>query len=464
MSTTTTSSSSSSSTRSFSLIKETELRFEIEDGWTLTIQLQRGSGELFGVPLTLHEQYELTTGRFSIWTWYGCEIVLTEKKLVGDVKTKNPLSDAYIPETSDVTSMIATVNVHARLEKEREEAQVANRRGPVTIICGSTDSGKSTLCRTLLAYATRKGRRPIFIDLDPGQGEISPPGTLSAVTVDVDSLSVEAGPSSTGALVYFFGHLTPDTSLDMYRRLVERINSVVEARFALDPASQCSGMIINTCGWTEGEGYKLLLHICRSFHANLILVMGQADKLARDLKNDLVVTTPTPTTTDTTTTTSSSNNQPSNVVKMPISSGVQSRSKEYRKRTRDYRIREYFYGSLDGPELSPHVITVNFDQVIILKAPAKGDIPAESMRPVGKPMLSDATEFHVMEPSAALQHSILGVSLAMEKNEVPYKNVAGFVHVQSIDMEHKQIKLLSPQQGNLPSKFLICGSVKWVGG
>ena len=34
---------------------------------------------------------------------------------------------------------------------------------------GPTDVGKSTVCRLLLNYAVRLGRKPIYVDLDVGQ-------------------------------------------------------------------------------------------------------------------------------------------------------------------------------------------------------------------------------------------------------------------------------------------------------
>jgi cellulose biosynthesis protein BcsQ len=37
--------------------------------------------------------------------------------------------------------------------------------GPITMVVGPTDVGKSTLCRLLLNYAVRIGRRPLFVDL-----------------------------------------------------------------------------------------------------------------------------------------------------------------------------------------------------------------------------------------------------------------------------------------------------------
>lgn len=46
------------------------------------------------------------------------------------------------------------------------------------MVVGPGDVGKSTLTKILLNYAVRMGRRPIFVDLDVGQGHISVPGTI----------------------------------------------------------------------------------------------------------------------------------------------------------------------------------------------------------------------------------------------------------------------------------------------
>lgn len=73
------------------------------------------------------------------------------------------------------------LNCHASLEQLRVKSEKENIRGPVTMIVGPTDVGKSTLSRILLNYSARMnalGRRPIYVDLDPGQGQISVPGTI----------------------------------------------------------------------------------------------------------------------------------------------------------------------------------------------------------------------------------------------------------------------------------------------
>lgn len=40
------------------------------------------------------------------------------------------------------------------------------------MVVGPTDVGKSTLCRLLLNYAVRVGRRPTLVELDVGQSGV----------------------------------------------------------------------------------------------------------------------------------------------------------------------------------------------------------------------------------------------------------------------------------------------------
>ena len=75
--------------------------------------------------------------------------------------------------------MLVYANVHAVLEERRRLAaagDAAQAAGPRVVIAGPTDAGKSTLTRILLNYAVRRGRKPLFLDLDVGQGDITVPG------------------------------------------------------------------------------------------------------------------------------------------------------------------------------------------------------------------------------------------------------------------------------------------------
>lgn len=41
------------------------------------------------------------------------------------------------------------------------------------MVVGPTDVGKSTVCRLLLSYAVRVGRRPTLVELDVGQSGVN---------------------------------------------------------------------------------------------------------------------------------------------------------------------------------------------------------------------------------------------------------------------------------------------------
>lgn len=169
---------------------------------------------------------------------------------------------------------IMYLNMHACLEKLRVTAdenftQDQSTRGPVTMIVGPADVGKTTLCKILLNYAVRQGRRPIYVDLDVGQGDISICGTMgkelqkycytcflyliiSTSSVIINNLieskvghhffagsvlvertaSVEEGFSQEAPLVFSFGHATPRTNHTLYNILVSRMAVIVHEKMA----------------------------------------------------------------------------------------------------------------------------------------------------------------------------------------------------------------------------------------
>ena len=77
------------------------------------------------------------------------------------------------------------------------------------------------MSQILLNYAVRLGRKPIFVDLDVGQGCVSVPGTIGAMLVERPA-SVEEGFSQNSPLVYHYGHTTPGHNNVLYKELVSR--------------------------------------------------------------------------------------------------------------------------------------------------------------------------------------------------------------------------------------------------
>lgn len=346
------------------------------------------------------------------------------------------------------------------------------------LVVGPTDSGKSTLCRILCAYACRVGRCPTFVDADIGQGEISIPGTLAATPLDRASLSVEEGYGNTTPLAYFYGHVTPTDALEPYRNYLNRLADTVTRRLAHDETSRVSGLVVNTMGWVDGGGYDLLLDTIRALAIDIVVVMGHDRvfaRLAEDCKSIKVASTSGAAGSEAaaagaaaaaavTTGTSTASVHPIAVIKLARSGGVVERSREARREARKARIREYFYGPPRAvgqpPALAPSSTQVSFDDVTIVRV--GGQASDATMLPVGRASVLDPLRLTPVQPSVALANHVLGVSFAATDKQVPHVNVAGFVHVTAVNMEARTLTLLLPCAGALPGRYLVQGSLTWV--
>lgn len=116
------------------------------------------------------------------------------------------------------------------------DAEKYNRIGPITLLAGPCDVGKSTLCRILLNYAVRMGRRPIFVDLDVGQGQISVPGSIGALLIERPA-SLEDGFSQEAPLVYNFGYYEPSGNNKLYGLLYDRLAQIIKDKLDINKRS-----------------------------------------------------------------------------------------------------------------------------------------------------------------------------------------------------------------------------------
>ncbi|KAG5012052.1 hypothetical protein JHK82_024223 [Glycine max] len=110
--------------------------------------------------------------------------------------------------------MVSYVNLHVVLDGRRSRAKASppddsgSSQGPRVIVVGPTDSRKSTLSRMLLSWAVKQGWKPIFVDLDIGQGSITIPKCIAATPIEMSIDPVEGIPLEM-PLVYYYGHTTP---------------------------------------------------------------------------------------------------------------------------------------------------------------------------------------------------------------------------------------------------------------
>uniref|UniRef100_A0A1A9ZJ52 Protein CLP1 homolog n=1 Tax=Glossina pallidipes TaxID=7398 RepID=A0A1A9ZJ52_GLOPL len=294
----------------YNLEADSELRFEVEDkNAKVYVTLISGFAEMFGTELVKKKKYEFVMGaKVAIFTYHGCVLHLAGKTEVSYISKETP--------------MIQYLNCHAALEQMRVVAEEKDERGPVVMVVGPMDVGKSTLCRILLNYAVRLGRRPLYADTDVGQGSLSIPGTIGTILVERPA-SIEEGVSQTAPLIYHFGHKTPSGNSVLYKAVISKMAEVTLESMNENKRTKHSGIIINTCGWVKGDGYANLVHTAQAFEVNAIFVLDQ-ERLYNELLRDI----------------------PSfvRVVLLPKSGGVVERSKDLRAENRDLRIKEYFYG------------------------------------------------------------------------------------------------------------------------
>ena len=417
-----------SNKKEWTLERDTELRFEVDSKSDSRVYLMviHGQAEIFGTELVRNKTYTFPPGaKAAVFTWHGCTVELWGSLEVAYVATETP--------------MVIYLNLHVALEQIREKAEKEDpaRIGPRVMICGPTDVGKSTLCRLLLNYAVRTGRRPVFIDLDVGQATIAIPGSVGALLVERPA-DVEEGFSLQTPLVYQLGHTSPGPNIKLYNTLVDQISDVVHQRFEQNSKTKASGCVINTCGWVTGEGFKLLMHIMKSFKIDVIIVIDQ-ERTYNEFKMKI--------------------DEGVQIIHLPKSGGVVERSQNVRRHARDNKVREYFYGG--KTPLYPHVFDVKCSDVKIFKIGAPS-VP-DSCLPIGMEPEENELKLVPVSPGKDLMHCICAVSMAnSEEDDVIKTNIAGFIVITNVDVENQMFTVLSPAPRPLPRKILLLSNVKFM--
>nr|CDS34744.1 polynucleotide 5' hydroxyl kinase NOL9 [Hymenolepis microstoma] len=136
-------------------------------------------------------------------------------------------------------------------------SNVQETRGSKIIVCGPSNSGKSSLLRRLVNHFLCNHEAVAFLDCDPGQTEFTPPGMLSLTIIKNFIL----GPPFTHPLnglfkpkrQCFFGGTSPSVNPSFY------VNCM---RYVFEAFKEVQGqipLVINTMGWTQGLGLTLLI-------------------------------------------------------------------------------------------------------------------------------------------------------------------------------------------------------------
>lgn len=424
--------------------------------------------------------------------------------------------------TAEETPMVEYANVHFALETMREEAQSIGKDGPRVLLLGPENSGKTTLAKILTSYATKIGRQPLIVNLDPSEGMLGVPGTLTATAfrtiLDIEDgwgSSPMSGPSPVPVklpLVYSYPMQNPlDGEGAVYKPIVSRLALSVTGRMAEDEDARETGIIVDTPGILSSDkpgSMDVINHIITEFSITTILVLGSErlySTVAKQYDNK-----------PSSSATAAVFDEHVSVIKLSKSGGCADRDEAFRKATRESSIRTYFFGNpmpLTSPSsaitLSPHAQQLDFAALPLYNytipsaddededdydpsqlgtdflpgggvddytqpkedpdraAPLPGVVGSFS-EPANGPEKNDSTVplKKVLAPApSTLANTLLAITHApatASPAEVRDASIMGFLYVADVDAEKGKIRVLAPVGGRMPPRAIIWAK-RWPG-
>lgn len=252
----------------------------------------------------MSQTYTFSGTKSAIYTWHGCTLEVSAGQTgsaldgfssagsttgiangslglhaAGHGSSGSAAGGCQSEYTAEETPMVEYANVHFALETLRSEARAVGRDGPRVLILGPEDAGKTTLAKILTAYATKAERQPVVVNLNPAEGMLTVPGTLTA-TVFKTMLDVEEGWGSSPMsapnpvpvklpLVYFYPMRHPlEAGGAYYRPIISRLALSVMGRMAEDEDTRETGVIVDTPGiLSQGKpgSIEMINHIVTEF-------------------------------------------------------------------------------------------------------------------------------------------------------------------------------------------------------
>ncbi|WPH04676.1 SAICAR synthase-like protein [Acrodontium crateriforme] len=432
---------------------QAEWRFEAGFGKPFTVKLLGGHAEFFGVELAPNQTYDFSGRKGAIFSWQGCRLEVS-----GDAESE------YVGRETEYA--IEWLNVHGMLESARDDS----REGPRVLVVGPDHVGKSSLVRSLAGWGVKVGRTPTVVNLDPKEGLLAPPSSLTATTVgsqlDVENgygISGISGPTVTPVktpLVYHFPHASPLDKSDVYKALVTRMALSVTNKLEEDAQAKQSGIIIDTSGSLNDprSNYDIINHIISEFSITLVLCLG-SERLYNDLNRRF--------------TTSKVGDESIPVLRISKPGGAVERDASFMKQMTQQQIRQYFFGTSKEP-LNPHSHSIPYTDLNVLRAKSAASEPGPE-NPYGgglddddeddipyanKPVKITGILYEKSPPGATLTGSLMAVKYcpgSSNEETVRDSTVMGFVYVAEVDDTRKKIRFLAPHPQRWGDRALVWG-------
>ncbi|KAJ2904756.1 putative pre-mrna cleavage complex ii protein clp1 protein [Zalerion maritima] len=455
----------------------------------LTITLTTGTAERDGVELARNTVYNFRGPiRTKIFSFTGCSVSVEEGGMDDDV---GAATNVVFPsmEGPEKCVMSQYLNLHALLEQERARARRATVpggvMGPRVLVAGPRGSGKSSLVKMLAAWSTKMGGQPILVNLDPREGVLTLPGTLSAsamaTNMDVETrwgITPSSGPSAIPVklpVVWYLGREYVGGAQEgedgggegLWETLVGRLARTASARLVRDEGVRGSGVVVDTQGLIlpsssvqeqqegdgegDGEGgmtLNALAHAVEELSINIVVVLAgsETDSIVKRVQERFRFE-------------KTSLGEQVRVVQVDRDPGAVVRDEAFMRCEREAGIKEYFFGDMNRT-LSPFTQMVEFDGLVVWRnwegVDEEGDSKFKQQNPPG----GVAKYTRLTDPTPELSTWCLAVMCLPATSgpeEVQHASVKGFVYVADVDRERRRLKILTPVSGRLGDNPLLWG-------
>jgi polyribonucleotide 5'-hydroxyl-kinase len=440
-------------TRQEDLAPREEWRFEVNFQQTYTIRVLTGHAEIFGVELAPNQTYTFTGFKGAVFTWQGCRLEFS-----GDAESE------YSGQETDYA--VEWLNVHGMLETARGDAQTtaSSDGGPRVLVVGPDFVGKSSFVRSIAGWGVQSGWTPTIMNLDPREGLLSLPGSLSAVTVgspmDVENgygMSPISGPTVTPIktpLVYHCPYTSPTEKPAVYKSLITRLALSVTNKLEENTQAKQSGLIIDTPGALNDpkSNYDIISHIVSEFNINLILTLG-SERLFNDLNRRFGNNT--------------TGSDPIPVLRISKPGGAIDKDASFMKQFQNRQIKQYFFGT-PRDSLNPHTHIINFNELNIWRANSSAlakdaDVDDDDMAYAPPGSSGGGADFERVTPSMQMLGRMVAIKFCSgtETDEVAIRDsaVMGFAYVSEVEDadKKKRVRFLSPHPQRWGDRAVVWG-------
>ncbi|XP_076448137.1 uncharacterized protein LOC143284894 [Babylonia areolata] len=180
---------------------------------------------------------------------------------------------AFLSQEQATTMCVKASEDFDEALKKWTAAVKSSKTGPVGLLCGGVNSGKSTFSRFMVNAALSCVSKVCYLDCDVGQTEFSPPGTVALTVLDSPVFGPPFCHQKSAESMCFYGMASPAEGPSLYVQCVEHVLQAYRDMEHPPP------LVINTMGWNKELGLQLFVDVLRLVTPDLVVQFNLATEV-----------------------------------------------------------------------------------------------------------------------------------------------------------------------------------------